>query len=64
MAEFLIALGASREADFNFLLRVLQCQMYDIAEMILYENNSLADGKHSVSFFALAPSGRNFNRKF
>jgi hypothetical protein len=46
MAEFLIELGAAKDVDFDFLLQVLEAKMFRTAELILYENNSLADSKY------------------
>lgn len=44
MAEFLLSMGAANEVDFSFLVHVLRCRMYNIAEMILFDNNALAEG--------------------
>lgn len=43
MAEYLIEFGAAKDVDFPFLLHALEAKMYKIAELVLYENNSLAD---------------------
>lgn len=62
MAEFLIEHGAAKAVDFPFLLHVLDARMYKTAELILYENNHIAESTQLWLSISSPDVSRRINR--